>query len=85
MYGNEDNQIFGVSENCFESFGIPAKLTNGDATDFTISSIFPDLLNQNMEELKSTTGLVCTIDTSALEQNFLVGRYDSEEEIDEEE
>lgn len=48
-----------------------------------MEAIFPDLIHQNREELKNNTGLVCNIDTSDLQQAFLIGRENSEEDEDE--
>jgi len=54
---------------------------NHNYNEFTIDKIFPDLLQQNNEELTSATGLVLTLDTSTLPHNFLFDREtDSDDE-----
>ena len=79
MFGGDNNMIYGVSESCYQSFGIPASLTSGthrNFDEFTIDLIFPDLLQRNKADLKLEPGLDITIDTSSLPQNFLIGRDD---------
>jgi len=75
LYGGESNTIYGVSESCKKSFGISSGLTlatNRNFNEFTIDKIFPDLLKQNPEELASHTGLVLSLDTTFLQQDFFV-------------
>jgi len=89
VYGGESNTIYGVSESCKKTFGISSGLTlatNRNFNEFTIDKIFPDILKQNPEELASQTGLVLTLDTSFLHQDFFIEKRDSEsdEEDDDE-
>ena len=39
-------------------------------------------MNANEEELKSPSGVILTLDTTNLEQNFLIGNQGSEEGSD---
>jgi len=80
MYGGENDTIYGISESCYKSFGIPSSLVLQNLSDLTIDSIFPNLQNYHQEELKSATGLVCTIDTTSLPENFLFTRTEESED-----
>ena len=76
MYGVDNNIIQGVTQSIYQSFGIPASLTYGNnpnSNEFTIDTILTDLFTQNEEELKSPSGLILTLDTTNLRQNYLIG------------
>jgi len=73
MYGGENDEIYAVTEGCYDSFGIPASITNGANPEFTIDSIFPDFHDVDDESLRAPAGQLYTIDTTSLPQNFLVG------------
>jgi len=72
MFGGEGDAIYGVSQSCYRDFGIPASLANGEHPDFTIESIFPAFHEHNPENLKAQGGVICTLDTTLLPQNFLI-------------
>lgn len=81
MYNGDSGVIIGITHSCFKSFGIPSSLVfgnNASSNEFTIDAIFPDIINQNLEELKSISGLVITLDTSTLPQNYLLGNEQEE-------
>lgn len=85
MYGGSNDVIQGITSSCYQSFGIPASLMYGNnysSNEFTIDAIIPDLLTQNNEELRSPSGVVLTIDTTNVQQNFLLGNADSQHESD---
>jgi hypothetical protein len=91
MYSGETGIIQGITQSCYRGFGIPSSLvygSNASSNEFTIDSIFPDIINQNIEELKSPSGLIVTLDTTTLQQNYLVGNQqndkDSQDEFEEE-
>jgi PAS domain S-box-containing protein len=76
LYGGENNVVHGVTESCFQAFGISSSLTlaqNIDFSEFTIDKIFPDLLLQNTQELR-TGGLILKINTTALAQEYLAAK-----------
>jgi len=73
MYGGEHDEVYAVSESCYDSFGIPAQITNGNNPEFTIDTIFPEFRDFNDEELKTPVGQLYTIDTTSLPQSFLIG------------
>jgi len=73
MYGGENDEVYAITEGCYDSFGIPASITNGANPEFTIDSIFPDFHDIDDESLKTPQGQLYTIDTTSLPQNFLVG------------
>jgi len=62
-----------VSESCYEAFGIPSGITNGLNPEFTLDTIIPEINEHNMENLKTQMGETCTLDTTNLPQNFLIG------------
>jgi len=64
--------IYGVTQNCYQDFGIPASLANGEHNEFTIDSVFPSFHEQNPETLKTQGGVICTLDTTLLPENFLI-------------
>lgn len=72
--------MFGVSESCYRHFGIPAKLASdvnvnfGD--DFTIDKIFPDILAENLEIMKSS-GVELKIDTTLIPKEFPIEHNNS--------
>ncbi|CAD8089671.1 unnamed protein product [Paramecium primaurelia] len=76
--------ILGITQSCYTRYGIPASLVYGNSTntnEFTIDAIAPELVDiKNQDDLKSQ-GLVTTIDTSQLQQNFLLGRGESDDEM----
>ena len=84
IYNGESGVIQGVTHSCYQSFGIPASLVYGNSSntnEFTIDAIAPELMNtENFEELKSQAGVLVTLDTSMIQQNFLLGQGDSDRE-----
>ena len=89
MYSGETLAIHGITYSCKKGFGIPASLVSGNGAnnDFTMDIIFPELLSHPVEDLKNTAGVVTTLDTSSLQQNYLFGdsRSDGSEYGEEEE
>jgi hypothetical protein len=87
MYSGDTGIIQGITYSCYRSFGIPSSLVygnNASTNEFTIDSIFPDIINQNLDELKSPSGLIVTLDTTMLQQNYLIGHQQNERESQEE-
>lgn len=74
----------GVTYSCYLSFGIPASLVYGNTTntnEFTLDAIAAELSDpKNIDDLK-TTGMIATIDTTNIQQNYLLGHGDSEEDM----
>jgi len=82
IYSGDTGAIHGITPSCRREFGIPSSLVygaNAANNEFTIDAIFPDLLTHNMEELKSATGVVTTLDTSTLHTNYLIAQGESQE------
>jgi len=77
--------IVGISESCYDSFGIPVSLLQEKNMEFTMDSLFPNLAECNDEELKGAAGVVTNIDTTNLSQNFLLRRNDTEASHEEDE
>jgi len=73
MYGGEHDEIYAVSESCYDSFGIPAQITNGNCADFTIDSIIPEFHEYYDSQLKTASGQLLHIDTTSLPESFLIG------------
>ncbi|KAL4459259.1 hypothetical protein ABPG73_001296 [Tetrahymena malaccensis] len=76
IFREDSYQIQGISESCYTNFGIPASLMYGNtsnAPEFTIDSIIPGIVDpKNADELKSVHGVILTIDTTYVQQNFLI-------------
>ncbi|EAR83936.2 PAS domain S-box protein (macronuclear) [Tetrahymena thermophila SB210] len=76
IFREDSYQIQGISESCYTNFGIPASLMYGNtsnAPEFTIDSIIPGIVDpKNADELKSVHGVTLTIDTTYVQQNFLI-------------
>lgn len=88
IYGGDNGIIHGITYSCKQEFGIPSSLVwgAGSATnEFTIDSIFPELLAHDISDLKAASGVVTTLDTSNLRQNYLIAHNQSEESQAEEE
>jgi len=94
MYSGDTGAIHGITHSCKREFGIPASLVSGAGAtnDFTMDIIFPDLASHTLEDLKNPAGVVTTLDTSTLQQNYLLGDsasnesgYDEGEEEEEKE
>jgi len=73
MYGGEHDEIYAVTESCYDSFGIPAQITNGNSPDFTIDTILPDFHEYYDSQLKTISGQLLHIDTTSLPESFLIG------------
>lgn len=80
MYSGDTGAIHGITHSCKRGFGIPASLVSGANAnnDFTMDIIFPDLLSHTLEDLKAAAGIVTTLDTSSLQQNYLLGDSESD-------
>jgi len=94
MYSGDTGAIHGITHSCKREFGIPASLVSGAGAtnDFTMDIVFPDLASHTLEDLKNPAGVVTTLDTSTLQQNYLLGdsasnesEYDEGEEEEEKE
>lgn len=82
MYSTDNQAIYGVTYSCKQEFGVPSSLVYGGANannEFTIEVIFPELLNIPDDELRSSAGAITILDTSSLQQNYLVDHGDSQE------
>jgi hypothetical protein len=77
LYSGDTGVIHGITYSCKQEFGIPSSLVHGSnsaTNEFTIDTIFPELLTHNIEELKGATGVTTTLDTSTLQQNYLIAQ-----------
>jgi len=84
MYGGDNNSICGISASCDQAFGIPSSLMYGNASnnELTIDVILPDIFDIEPKELKNPNGFITTMDSTALQQNYVM--EDNEESEDEE-
>lgn len=84
IYGEDDRKIYGITQTCYQSFGIPASLVSrnnqASSNELTIETIIPEILTHNIEELKSLSGAILNIDTTNLPQNFLMDHSNHERE-----
>jgi hypothetical protein len=86
MYNGETKVVYGITFNCFESFGVPYSLVYGNATnnELTIDTIIPEITTLDDEQLKNTNGFVATFDSTTLKQNYYLGENNSDNESDNE-
>lgn len=57
---------------------------SANTVEFTLDSIAPEIVDpKNYEELKSPQGLIVTLDTTSIQQNYLLEEEDDEELQDE--
>ncbi|KAM3130308.1 hypothetical protein pb186bvf_017604 [Paramecium bursaria] len=76
--------ILGITQSCYTKFGIPSSLVYGNSTnsnEFTLDNIAPELADSKNNEDLQNGGLVTYIDTTQIQQNFLLGRGDSDDEL----
>lgn len=70
LYNAQTEVVLGVTHSCYQQFGIPASLVQGNSAntvEFTLDSIAPDIVDpKNFEELKSPQGLIVTLDTTSI-------------------
>ena len=69
---DKDDQILGINKVCMEKLGIPLSIfTNSNSEDdpLKIYNIFPELLNQELEETDHTVGKTLYADTRFLKLN----------------
>jgi len=86
MYNGETKIVYGITKNCFESFGVPSSLVYGNASsnELTIDTVIPELATLDDEQLKNPNGFLATFDSTTLKQNYYLGENNSENESDEE-
>jgi len=86
LFNGETGIIFGITPSCYKNFGIPSSLIYGNSqytNEFTTDTIIPELMNlENVERLKLDNGLLLTLDTSLLQQNFLIAQGESDRQSD---
>lgn len=86
LYNADSGVIFGISSGCYKSFGIPSSLIYGNSqyvNEFTMDIIIPELMNpENIEKIRIDYGCLLTLDTSLLQQNFLIAQGESDRESD---
>ena len=74
MYNAGTQIIQGISETCYEDFGIPSSLIDEtEMTDnLTVDKILPEIEDLSEEELKGSDGVVTILDTTNLHEEFLI-------------
>ena len=85
MYDGHTGSIQGVTINCKKNFGISGSLIRTSSmgtNDFTIDAIFPEILQCNIDDLKSSSGVMTMINTSTLKENYMIEHENSNEEED---
>lgn len=81
IYAGDTGTIHGITKSCRQTFGIPSSLVYGSQSatnEFSIDAIMPEILQHNSEDLKAQSGVITTLDTSSLQQNYLAARAESE-------
>ncbi|EGR28256.1 PAS domain S-box family protein [Ichthyophthirius multifiliis] len=79
---NLQNQtLIGITQGCYENYGIPISLVNNNSpmsNQFTIDLIFPQIIQPEIiEQMKSQQGAVIQIDTTIIDQIFLISQESS--------
>jgi len=76
IYNTQTELIYGYTKNCWTSFGIPSHLIENVETEgeFLISDILPDFHSIDQEQLKGPKGVASVIDTTHLDQKFILKR-----------
>lgn len=86
LFNAEAGSLFGITANCYKSFGIPSSLIYGNSqytNEFTMDTIIPELMNiENVEKLKSSKGILLSLDTTMIQQNFLIAQGQSDRDSD---
>jgi len=75
MYDGHTGAVQGVTNSCKKYFGISSNLVRTSSygtNDFTIDAVFPELLQLNLDDLKAPGGVVTSINTSTLKENFMI-------------
>ena len=84
FHGGEMKTVYGISQNCFDTFSIPSSLVYGNSTnELTLETIMPEINNLEEEQLKNPNGFMITIDSTLLKQNYDFGENESENESEE--
>ncbi|KAL4464830.1 hypothetical protein ABPG74_011391 [Tetrahymena malaccensis] len=83
---NLQNQtIVGITHSVYENFGIPTSLINNNSpmsNQFTIDLIMPQILDpKTQEDIQTEQGAQITLDTTIIEQLFLISQESEEEEV----
>ena len=86
LFNPENGIIYGISTSCYRHFGIPSSLIYGNSqytNEFNIDSIIPELMNkENIDFLRNENGVHLTLDTSVIQQNFLIAKGESDRDSD---
>lgn len=86
MFNEENKVIYGISQNCFDSFGIPSTLIYGNNTgnDLALDTIFPEYSQIDEDQKRNQNGFTTVLDSTTLKQNYdLEGENNSENESEE--
>jgi hypothetical protein len=82
-----DGMLLGISQNCYENFGIPTKFVYGfaqDGTEMNIDQLCPELIDLHASgEIANPEGNVCTFDTTLLSKNYYLA--EDEESVSDDE
>ena len=85
IYSPDTGLIHGITEGCNQDYGIPSMLVYGyssNTNDFSLDAISPEIMApENQDELRSANGIIVTLDTSTIPQNYLMGQNDTQTEM----
>jgi len=88
IYNPTTEVIQGISYSCFKNMGIPASLVSGSSStaELMMNMICPEIVDpDNQKELSSPNGMIVSIDTTSIQQNFLLEDEEGKDERDEDE
>ncbi len=76
IYNADNGALLGITENCTTMLGVPSSLVYGNSsnsTEFRVDLICSDLMNlEKLEELRNVNSIVSVIDTTIIEENFII-------------
>jgi len=77
IWNTQTYAIHGLTKNCWTSFGIPSSLVDDMETEgeFLITDVFPDFDNLDQDHMKGSKGVATMLDTTGLDQKFLLRRH----------
>ena len=88
IYNPTTEVIQGISYSCFKNMGIPASLVSGTSStaELMMNMISPEIVDpNNKKELSSPNGMIVSIDTTSIQQNFLLEDEEGKDEREEDE
>lgn len=88
LYGEPNGMVYGVTKSCFNNFSIRSSLTYGkcpNMSELTLEMIAPEVLEpKNLDDYKSNSGVLVTLDTTVILQNYPFDDDDENDDLEQE-